>query len=125
MARSTKHVRKDHALGTLLEMHGDIMEIGGGYWVKITAIRVEPDGNKPYGIDYSLTLHNPSGDRILGYDNAHPVKAGSSPGARKKRKPDHKHAGKSIRGYSYKDAGTLLEDFWTDVERILKEEGIQ
>ena len=125
MIKKAKHVQRDHTLDTLLEMHGDIMEIGGGYWWKITATRVEPDDRRPYGIDYSLTLHKPSGERILGYDNAHPVKIGNNPGAKKKLKSDHRHKGKAIAGYPYKDAGALLEDFWTDVERILKKEGIQ
>jgi hypothetical protein len=30
-----------------------------------------------------------------------------------------------VRGYAYRDADTLLEDFWREVEAILKKEGIE
>lgn len=115
----------DHGLDTLLALHDTIYEVGGGYWAKITARRIEPDARRPHGIDYSLTLHAPSGKRVLGYDNAHPVDAGGGPGRRKKHGVDHKHAGKSVRPYGYTDAGTLMSDFWADIERFLKAEGIE
>ena len=47
---------------------------GGGYWVKIEAWVVPASKDIPHGIRYSLTLHEPYGKRILGYDNAHAVK---------------------------------------------------
>jgi hypothetical protein len=34
---------------------------------------------------------------------------------------DHKHKGKRVRFYVYKDAMSLLADFWNEVESILKE----
>jgi hypothetical protein len=34
---------------------------------------------------------------------------------------DHKHAGERIRFYDYMDAATLLADFWTEVETLMKE----
>jgi hypothetical protein len=34
------------------------------------------------------------------------------------------HRGESVRGYRYRDADTLLEDFWREVEAILKREGV-
>lgn len=114
---------KDHGLDTLLALHSTIYEVGGGYWVKISARRIEPDARRPQGIDYSLTLHAPSGKRVLGYDNAHPVGA-AKPGLRKKDGADHKHTGGIVRPYGYTDAGTLMTDFWTDVERFLKAEDI-
>ena len=42
-----------------------------------------------------------------GFDNAHPV-------ARQKRgdPQDHRHRLRSIRPYEYRDAATLLADFW-------------
>jgi len=35
--------------------------------------RVPSSREKPHGIDYSLTLHGPDGERLVGFDNAHPV----------------------------------------------------
>lgn len=125
MSGKTQKPPTDHHLDSLLDLHGTICEVGGGYWTKITAKRIKPDANRPHGIDYSLTLHRASGERILGYDNAHPVVVTNNPGRKKNQKLDHKHTGKAIRDYGYTDAGTLMTDFWSDVERILKAEGIK
>ena len=64
----------DSALTTLLDLHGSILDQGGGYWIKIDAWAVEVSDEMPQGVRYSLTLHGPYGKRILGYDNAHAVK---------------------------------------------------
>ncbi|HEX4066671.1 MAG TPA: DUF6516 family protein [Acidobacteriaceae bacterium] len=76
---------------------------------------------KPHGLDYSLTLHDPRGKRLLGFDNAHPIREGAGPGARTRIEYDHQHKGQRVRFYSYKYAATLLSDFWTEVDAILKE----
>jgi hypothetical protein len=72
-------------------------------------------------LDYSLTLHDGHGERLLGFDNAHPIREGTGPGARTRIEYDHKHKGKRVRFYDYKDAMSLLADFWKEVESILKE----
>lgn len=105
----------DHSLKTLIDLDGFIAEIGHGYWVKIEAKKVEKEKAKPHGIKYSLTLHNSKGERVLGYDNAHSIPHKASIIAN-----DHKHRSGKIIHYNYKDAGKLLEDFWRDVEQILK-----
>jgi hypothetical protein len=56
---------------TLIDLHEQIIDQGDGYWVKIEAWRVEATAEVPHGIRYALTLHEPYGKRILGYDNAH------------------------------------------------------
>jgi len=57
---------------------------GGGHWVRFVVARVPVSPEKPHGIDYSLTLHGPYGERLVGFDNAHPV------GRRKRGEPqDH------------------------------------
>lgn len=76
----------------------------------------------PHGVRYALTLHEPFGRRVLGYDNAHAVKA-----PRKFRHVgrilpfDHKHRTISDQGvpYEFKDAQQLLNDFFKDVDRVL------
>jgi hypothetical protein len=47
----------------------------------------------------------------LGFDNAHPIREGSGPGAQTRIEYDHKHAGERNRFYDYEDATTLLADF--------------
>jgi Family of unknown function (DUF6516) len=68
-----------------------------------------------------LTLHDSENQRLLGFDNAHPVRQGSGPGARTRTERDHKHMGKRVRYYDDQNAVTLLTDFWTEVDLILKE----
>ncbi len=78
--------------------------------------RVPASPEKPHGIDYSLTLHGPNGKRLVGFDNAHSVG---------KRKPqDHHHRLRTIRSYEYRDAATLLADFWGAVDAMLRERGV-
>ena len=59
------------------------------------------------------------GERLVGFDNAHPV-------ARQRRgKPqDHRHRLRTIKAYDYRDAATLLGDFWTTVDAVLRERGV-
>ena len=68
---------------------------------------------------HSLTLHGPKGERLVGFDNAHPV------AKRKRGEPqDHRHRLRTISAYEYQDAATLLADFWTTVDAVLRERGV-
>ncbi len=119
-------VKEDHSLDTLLDLDGTVMFVSDKhtYWVKFQAKRIEPTADKPHGIDYSLTLHGPDGKRIVGYDNAHPVQAVKGPGGKCTKSQDHRHRYNTVRPYKFVDAGTLVEDFWKDVGKILKEKGV-
>ena len=67
--------KKDElSLDVLLQLDSEIFPMDCGYWTKIEAKRVVTNEHIPHGIKYSLTLHNPSNVRILGYDNAHAIK---------------------------------------------------
>ncbi len=49
------------------------------------------------------------------------------PGVRRRGKNargDHRHERSRAKPYDYADAETLVQDFWADVERVLKSEGI-
>jgi len=112
---------RDPSLDTLLDLHGQVLVVDpeGGHWVKFVVTRVPVSPEKPHGLDYSLTLHGPSGERLVGFDNAHPV------GRRKKSEPqDHRHRLQTVKPYAYEDAGTLLADFWAQVDAVLKERGV-
>ena len=67
-------MREDPGIETLIDLHGQIIDQGEGYWVKIEAWKVDSTAAIPHGIRYALTLHEPCGKRILGYDNSHSVK---------------------------------------------------
>ena len=111
----------DQGLDTLLDLDGVVLVIDaeGRHWAKFVVTRVPASSDKPHGIDYSLTLHGPNGERLVGFDNAHRVHR------QKRGEPqDHRHRLGTIRPYAYLDAATLLADFWAEVDRILKERGV-
>ena len=116
-------MREDQVIETLLDLHDQIIDQGDGYWVKIEAWIVVVSADIPHGIRYSLTLHEPYGKRILGYDNAHAVKPPKKFKYAGVRLPyDHKHRHISDKGvpYAFKDAHQLLSDFFVEVDRVLK-----
>ncbi len=116
----------DASLENLLLLDGEIMAVGGGFSARFVARRVPANAERPHGIMYSLTLHGPGGERVLGYDNAHPLTLRR--GARTWRTPrrDHRHRRDGrAEPYEFRDAASLVEDFWTDVEDVLRQEGME
>lgn len=112
---------RDLTLDVLLDLDGQVLVVDpeGGYWVRFVVTRVPPSPEKPHGIDYSLTLHGPESERLVGFDNAHPV------GRQKRGTPqDHRHRLRTIKAYEYRDAATLLADFWKAVDAVLRERGV-
>ncbi len=81
--------------------------------------RVDPDVHIPHGIKYSLTLHDCSNKRVLGYDNAHGIKPGNKKYGGKRLVWDHKHNKEKIQVYEFEGPGQLMEDFWKDVNLII------
>ncbi|MBX3139157.1 MAG: hypothetical protein KF875_00205 [Trueperaceae bacterium] len=112
---------RDSSLDTLLDLDGQVLVVDpvGGHWVKFVVTRVPVSTAKPHGLDYSLTLHGPAGERLVGFDNAHPVGRGAL-GA----PSDHRHRLKAVRAYTYQDAATLLTDLWQAVDAMLRERGV-
>ena len=111
-------------LETLLDLNGYTIDQEGGYWVKVEAWRVPATVGIPHGIRYSLTLHEPYGKRILGYDNSHAIKPPKKFKFVGQRLPyDHKHRHVADKGvpYEFKDANQLLADFFKEVDRVIKE----
>ena len=114
----------DIGLMTLLDLDGSILEQEGGYWIKIEARRVPSSEHAPHGIRYSLTLHDKLGTRVLGYDNAHAVKPPKKFRFAGQRLPyDHRHRTSSDKGvpYVFESAHRLLEDFFAEADRVIKE----
>lgn len=111
---------RDPTLDVLLDLDGQVLVVDpeGGRWVRFAVTRVPVSSEKPHGVD-SLTLHGPGGERLVGFDNAHPV-------AKQKRgaPQDHHHRLRRVRAYEYQDAATLLADFWEAVEAVLRERGV-
>ena len=115
---------RDPGLDTLLELHGETLFVDDvGHWVKFVVLRIEPTRERPHGLSYSLTLHAPDGTRLVGFDNAHPVRDRRGPGRRQRAERDHRHRLRTVRRYEYRDAATLLADFWKEVDQVLREGG--
>jgi hypothetical protein len=116
----------EHELAYLLDFDGARYFFDEGYWVKIEVRRTEPTQERPHGLSYSLTLHDPDGTRLIGFDNAHAV---PPLGGRYKAAPtpnDHWHRTETDKGrpYTFRSASDLLEDFFSEVERVLGERGV-
>jgi len=116
----------DHELAFLLDFDGTRYLFNEGYWVKIEVKRTAPTPQRPHGLHYSLTLHDPEGRRLLGFDNAHGVQP---LGGRHKIRPvahDHWHRTEKDAGrpYEFRSAVQLVQDFLDEVERILGERGV-
>jgi hypothetical protein len=71
-----------------------VVDPEGGRWVRFVVTRVPVSPEKPHGIDYSLTLHGPDGEQLVGFDNADPVARQKSGEAQ-----DHRHRLRTIRAY--------------------------
>lgn len=111
---------RDITLDVLLDLDGQVLAIDpAGYWVSFVVTQVPASHVKPHGLDYTLTLHDPDGQRMVGFDNAHAVK-----GTRKAGPHDHRHRIKTVKPYEYKDAASLVADFWRKVEAVMKTEGV-
>lgn len=114
----------DKDVETLLDLHGSIFDQGDGYWIKIEAWRVRASPGIPHGIAYCLTLHEPYGTRILGFDNAHAIRPPKKfKYAGRILAYDHKHRHARDKGvpYEYTSAYQLLLDFFAEVDRVLEE----
>jgi hypothetical protein len=113
----------DPGLDTLLDLD-DVsftVDAAGKYRVRFVVKEVAPSPQRPHGLSYSLTLHDQAGRRLVGFDNAHaaPARKGRGGGG----PHDHRHRLRTIRPYEYRDAATLLVDFWAEVYAVLEERG--
>jgi hypothetical protein len=117
---------KDHGLEFLLAFDGRIHLLEKGYGLKFEIKRTVTDKARPHGLRYSFTLHGPGGKRLIGFDNAHPIRPPGSRFNKPAAAHDHWHRNENDAGrpYRFVDAETLVEDFFNEVERILRARGI-
>ena len=117
---------RDPGTDALLDLDGTVYVVDsrGEYSVRFAVRRIPPTPERPSGLKYSLTLHGPDGNRLVGFDNAHPMLKSRGPGRKRPSSYDHRHRLGTIRPYRFQDAATLLTDFWAEVDSILTERGI-
>ena len=116
----------DHGLEFLLAFNGRIHHLDKGYWIKFEITRSQVTPKQPHGLTYSFTLHAPDGTRLVGFDNAHQAPAKGAPFKRRNAANDHWHRTEQDPGrpYQFKNAETLIDDFFDEVERVLGERGV-
>lgn len=110
----------EHDLDALLDLNRTEIELmDGRFFAKFEAHRVDISPEVPHGIKYSLTLHDRSGRRLLGFDNAHPIKVKRGRFVDRPIEADHWHygPGEAVKPYPFESAGKLIEDFWVEVEK--------
>jgi hypothetical protein len=119
--------KRDHSLELLLDLDGLNFAQEGGFWIKYEVSAVEKTSERPHGIKYSLTLHDPQGKRIFGIDNAHRPRKRRGPAAKSTRPKaaDHMHRDRREYIYEFDGAETLLVDFDKGVNAALKRQGIK
>ena len=119
-------IGREYQLEFLLAFDGRIHHLEAGYWLKFRIKRIETDERRPHGLSYSFTLHEPSGRRLAGFDNAHGVGRTGSRIGKRPEAHDHWHRTGDDPGRPYRfiDAETLIDDFFAVVERTLTERGI-
>ena len=116
---------RDRTLDALLDLNGQVLFIHEqGYQVKFKVVRTPATPQRPHGLNYSLTLHAPDGERLVGFDNAHGLDSGNGPGRKRIRRYDHRHRFHVVQPYEYTDAASLLADFWAEVDAVLNERGL-
>jgi hypothetical protein len=118
--------QEDETIENLLYLDGEIfadIEPHRGLWVKFEAKRVKITAMRPQGIKYSLSLHDRNGKRIMGIDNAHPIKYKAKSQEKPKIVCDHWHKKGSSKPvpYEFKNAEKLMNDFWANVNEIISE----
>jgi hypothetical protein len=116
--------KRDHGLENLLHLDGDryFIDDDGDYEVCFRVKESDVSEVIPHGISYSLVLINKRGERVVGFDNAHPVPSGPGRSRKKTVTNDHKHIGKRTSPYKYKGADKLIEDFWKEVDKVIKKD---
>jgi hypothetical protein len=119
-------ISDEHTLEFLLGFDGRIHYLEEGYWLKFEVKRTEATPERPHGLRYSFTLHDPNGNRLVGFDNAHSVPPRGSRFRKPDAEHDHWHRAGNDKGrpYAFTTAEQLLADFETEVERVLAERGV-
>jgi len=98
-----------------------------GVIVKFTARRTDATPERPHGVSYAFVLRRKNGGPPwVRFDNAHAVDKGGRGYRRRPAAYDHWHRTEKDKGrsYDFTSAAQLLDDFWTEVRRVLNERNV-
>ncbi|MGI4813439.1 MAG: toxin-antitoxin system TumE family protein [Janthinobacterium lividum] len=112
----------EYALEWFLAYDGRNHVLTSGHFLRFEVRAVAKSRCVPHGVAYSFTLHAPNGQRLLGFDNAHPV---AHKGGRFVKPPaasDHWHRTSEDEGrpYAFSSVEQLFEDYFSAVEKTLR-----
>jgi hypothetical protein len=105
---------------------GTTFQFDQGYHAIFEIRKTDGPNEGPHPYRYGFTLHAPSGKRIMGFDNAHPVGRKAGKFKRRSDRADHWHRDASDKGrpYKFETIVKLLDDFLEEVERTLQGLGV-
>jgi hypothetical protein len=114
----------DVNLEHFLNFDGTRFDFETGHWIKFEVRRIEASKTRPNGLKYSLTLHRSDGVRIIGFDNAHAVRASNRGYKKTPVEYDHWHRTELDEGrpYRFRDLSQLFQDFFEAVDVAMKTE---
>lgn len=115
----------DYELQNLLALDGATFDWREAYELSFRVWRVQPTKQRPHGIRYALVLRRKSdGLSLVRYDNAHAARGAGRGYRMSSEAHDHRHKGprSPAQVYQYASPSRLLQDFFTDVERIIESE---
>jgi hypothetical protein len=113
-------------LEILLSLDGASYETAHGYVVAFKAQRTAITKERPHGLSYALVFRPKDGDPYVRFDNAHSIERPGGKYVKKSPALDHWHRNENDPGrpYAFTTATKLLEDFWSEVKRVMTEKGI-
>ena len=116
----------EYALEFLLRFDGRVHWLEQGYWLKFEIKRLQATTERPHGLRYSFTMHDPGGTRLIGFDNAHGVDPVGSRYKKRVAAIDHWHRTEADPGrpYAFTTVDQLLSDFFAEVRRVCAERNI-
>jgi hypothetical protein len=97
-----------------------------GYVVELKAERTEITEVRPHVLCYALVFRPLGGEPCVRFDNAHAVERPGGKYVKQSPAYDHWHRNEKDPGrpYAFTTASKLLDDFWSEVKRVLTEKGI-
>ena len=109
-------MQRDRTFDGLLGLNGQVyvVDAKAGLAVRFDVHPSAATEHNPHGIDYRLRLYGPTGQRLVGFENSHPMRHSAF---------DHMQGLRSVRAHAYRDAAALVEDFWDDVDAWLRRRG--
>jgi hypothetical protein len=113
-------------LELLLSLDGASYEAAEGFVVEFKVQRTNPTATRPHGIIYALVFRPKDSKPYVRFDNAHGVERLGGKYVKAPVAYDHWHLTEEDAGrpYVFTTAAQLLDDFWREVKRDMKERGI-